>query len=119
METFNALQRKTAFAYNGKDLPECITQADVSRIFLTYDDRGNIRELKDARDGVTRYGYDRLNRVAECIDANGNQAKYTYHKAGKLQAVTNADGCVRTHEYNESNKVAKVTDFDGSIIQRA
>ena len=90
METLDALQRRTAFTYNWKGLPECITQADGNRISLTYDERGNIRELKNARGSVTWHGYDKLNRVTVSIDPNGNQTKYTYDRAGNLQTVINA-----------------------------
>lgn len=91
--------------------------ADKNTTRITYDERGNIRNIRDAGGTEISYQYDLLNRVVRTTDGNGNNTLFEYDEADRIRKVTNPLGDSRSYRYNESGRVTQMTDYDGFSVR--
>lgn len=104
------------FEYNTDSQPVIWTKADGSKVYISYDDYGNMTEISNSMGGCTRYEYDDMHRVIRSYDAYNNMTEYEYNYADIITKVKNADGSIRTYEYDECGNLSRLVDFNGGII---
>ena len=80
---------------------------------FVYDERGNLKQVTDARNNITKYDYDSRNRVISILDANLGETKYSYDKAGNLVSVTDELGRTTRHLYDSRNRRTDTFDPEG------
>lgn len=69
-----------------------VTDAMSNRIFMTYDNKGNLTSLQDKKGGITTYTYDAEGiLLTQKTDAMGNVTEYEYYSKGEATSVQGID----------------------------
>ena len=107
----DALGRRTAYSYdlNGNVV---LTVDPIFREFTkTYDANGNLLTASDAKNNLTRFGYDASNQKTNMVDRTGtNVWQYTYTSRGKPERAINPLGFTTTNFYDSANRLERVSD---------
>lgn len=84
---------------------------------MTYDENGNIRTIRDARDlAAHTYTYDVRNRVETYTDPLGKSESYHYDGMGNITSMTDRMGQTTAYTYDALDRLETVTYADGSIV---
>ena len=78
----------------------------------TYDDRGNVTQIKQNGSIIATYEYNDQNQMIS-ETRSGTAYRYTYDSAGNIKGVTNAD---KTYGYSNSYWKDLLTSFNGTDI---
>lgn len=84
-----------------------------------YDAAGNLTQVKDAINGLTRYTYapGRERKLLETVtDAKGQTTTFGYDAQGRLVAVQNALGQTKTSIYDAKGNLVQTTNARGQVI---
>ena len=85
----------------------------------TYDNKGNITQVKDAKGNITTYTYDIYGNVLSVTDPLNHTITSTYNSLGEVLSTTDANGNTSTFEYDEfGRKVLQITPVDGSTYKQ-
>lgn len=136
---------KTTFSYNDSDhpfYPTSSTDAQGHSLAYTYDDAGDLTQVKDTTDdgtgATTNYSYNANGTLASVTDANGNKTTYGYDSLGNLiqvtppvplgsstltpdalsrvTSLTDGKGQKTNFTYDTLDRITKVTYADGSSV---
>ncbi len=114
--TFDALNRETDKNY---PTPVPATDDDIQNIVTTYDENGNVTQVRETYTGptgvrITAKSYDAFDRMADVTDAFGKIVKYQYDANGNRTFLTDPDGKVTRYTYDELNRVSTVSNGGGT-----
>jgi RHS repeat-associated protein len=115
----DAENRTTRYEYN--DATNMLVRTIDARegvVELTRDTfGGNIIEVKDPNQHITRFSYDDLNRRISETDALNRTWRYEYVGRDRLWRTTDPAGAVTRVEYDSANQVSHVFYPDGRSVQ--
>ncbi|KKQ34728.1 MAG: hypothetical protein US52_C0049G0006, partial [candidate division WS6 bacterium GW2011_GWA2_37_6] len=74
----------------------------------TYDANGNLVEIKNPNDNITKFEYDALNRQIKEVDALGNSWTYQYDPAGNRTLRVDANGKRTNYSYYPDDELKEV-----------
>ena len=81
----------------------------------SYDDVGNITEVKKNGTTVEEYSYDSLNQLVSAT-YGGHTYTYTYDNAGNILSVKKDGNIVKSYSYDDSEWKDLLTSFNGQTI---
>src|SRR5262249_27044176 len=92
---------------------ETVTDRLGNATFYSYDARGNVLEMRDAEDRITRYSYDghdaKLTETHVLNAITSFTTTYTYDPEGNGVRATRPTGVVTTMTHNERGQVLTLT----------
>ena len=101
--TYDKLNRQKEIYFNKLDDRDQYIKAAT----YTYDETGNIIEVKDAYNHVVRRSYDAFNQLISETNANGYTTKYAYDKVGNIAKVQDPKERVADYLYDGNNNQIK------------
>jgi RHS repeat-associated protein len=82
---------------------------------FTYDSRGNITEIRDAKGDTTKFTYNQFGQVVSNIDAAGQTSRFEYDSAGNLARTVDEMGAAITMTYDSISRLTDVRDPIGNV----
>ncbi|MEJ3749675.1 polymorphic toxin-type HINT domain-containing protein [Actinomycetes bacterium KLBMP 9797] len=112
---YDKLGRQTAVMAPSYTPPGGVAVTPTTRV--RYDGLGNVVEVTDPRNAVTRYTYDQLNRVTvrdEPATTNDERAvwRYTYTRTGEVLSVTDPTGARVESTYDDLDRRVTMTEVE-------
>ena len=86
------------------------TDINGNQTHFKYDSRGNLIELKDASNHITRFEYDSMNRQIKVINATGGISRSVYDLAGRVDQIIDRNGNTTSFEYDKLGRQKKITN---------
>jgi RHS repeat-associated protein len=84
---------------------------------MTYDQNGNLRTVRDARDMASHeYTYDAINRTKTYIDPLGKVETYNYDANGNVESRIDRKNQTTSFTYDALNRLKTITFADSSTI---
>jgi RHS repeat-associated protein len=84
--------------------------SDDAWTYLSYDNAGNLTQVKDPKSNTTTTSYDERNRPASVKDALNYVTSFRYDAAGRKASVTRPNGQVITYDtYDAMNRLTQQT----------
>ncbi len=83
----------------------------------SYDEVGNLRQVKSASFQITTYTYDNLNRLTQAIYRDVTHESFSYDSNGNMVSKTNRNGVRTSYTYDSLNRIANITYY-GSIVTK-
>lgn len=96
--------------YNYSDLDQ-LTQIQTvfGTVEFSYDAKGNLNVVKDARLNETTFTYDpTTGDLLQVIDPEGGVSRYTYDAFGRLDSITDPNGEITIFDYDELGRLVYV-----------
>ncbi|MGB1252415.1 MAG: RHS repeat-associated core domain-containing protein, partial [Candidatus Promineifilaceae bacterium] len=90
-------------------------EADVVYDY-SYDENGNLTQIKDPRNSLTQFDYDVLNRVEKETNPLTDAWVYTYDAVGNLATRTDANNHVTTYSYYPDDQLQTIAYDDGDTV---
>lgn len=89
-----------------------VKQEDIAgrTIEYKYDLAGNVIEIKNYDDTITKYEYDKLDRLTKVTDAEGNTTEFTYDTKGNVITKKEDDQRIWQYEYDRIGNILKETN---------
>ena len=114
------------YTYADNEKVASVTRNGKYRLEFDYDERGNLKELREFRcgillpDAVTSYTYDDKGRVETVVQDGILVAKYHYDSMGWVQSQTDGVGNVTEYSYdgNYNLVVMETRTQDGVVLYR-
>lgn len=76
---------------------------------LSYDSRGNLKELTDGELSTKRYAYDALNRILSIEKNDGSVFGFEYNNRDKVLKVSNENNiAIRRYVYDQKDRIIQV-----------
>ena len=116
IETQNALNQKNTYEYDVCDRIISEIRADNQRKTYKYDSRGNVIEIKDYDDAVTKQVFNENNLLTEIIDAAGNKTQYEYDAMWNVCKVILPNKAEINYEYDVNNRLHNIIDPENNLI---
>jgi len=115
--TYDALDRRTSFDYDGAG--RLIKTTFHDRTFTTheYDDFGNCIATTDELGRTTRYVYDDRNRLIQTIYADGNSTRSRYDGTGQVVSTFDEHGTETRFTYDKAGRLLTTTAAVGLTEQ--
>jgi RHS repeat-associated protein len=82
----------------------------------TFDLRGNLLSIRDAKNHVTRRSYDPYDRLASVLSPLNKLTLFRYDAAGNRIGRTDANGNSTTYLYDRLNRVFKIIYWTGQFV---
>lgn len=115
IETQNALNQKNNYEYDVCDRIVSEVRADNQRKSYKYDLRGNLIEIKDYDDSVTKYIFNENNLPTAVIDAAGNTTNYEYDSMWNVCKVILPNKAIFSYEYDSNNRLCRIIDPENNL----
>jgi len=120
----NPLNYTTTINYDAKGNPVQIVDANATTTEMTYDSRGLLTSLKQAKgiadlENTTTFEYDATtSNLVKTIDSLTNETVLTYDSAGNLKTILDAEGKTTTTNYDsQNNNLTSVEDHLGNLTE--
>lgn len=106
-------QYKTVFAYDDGD--NLLTQRDPlgHPTSYTHDAVGNVKEVTDAKNRVTRYDYDAADRLISVTAPGGDETAYSYDAVGNLRTRRDGNQHETVYDYDDADRLRSLTSPAG------
>lgn len=105
------------FDFNEKDQLILYEDRNGNRTVYSYDEKGNLAEIKDALGNKTKYVYNNQNQMIKKISPRGGYILKSYDDRGNLTERTDSCGNTFRIVYNHRNQPMKITQPDGSQVK--
>ncbi len=109
--------RRTVTLHDKRVLPISMTSTDGGIIGYRYDEVGQLIELKDAKNQITKWKYNGAGQMTEKTYPDNSKEKYTYRNSdvydygmGKLANYTNRRNQITTFSYEDDGKVRDISN---------
>ncbi len=83
--------------------------------YYSYDEIGNLGQVKNANSQSTFYSYDNMNRLTSAISPDGLTESYSYDNGGNLIKKIDRKNFATLYSYDSLNRVTSVT-YSGSTV---
>lgn len=104
--------REHTLTYDLNNRPLTLQYGDNKQVAFRYNKRGELVELKDWT-GVTTFTHDKIGRLTKVKDPKDLVTAYAYNKAGNVARITYPDGSVVQYGYDGNGRMNQVTDGEG------
>jgi len=112
----DAQGRRIQAEYDPRGLPVAFRFPNGLELRQVYDVLGRPVELRTAQGRVMfKRTYDKRGRLIALTDAKGNSWRYEYDKAGNLVALTDRKGRTYRFEYDEAYRPIRIYDPEGRV----
>ncbi|MDO6477295.1 Ig-like domain-containing protein [Alteromonas sp. 1_MG-2023] len=112
VETIDALNGKTRYAYSGRGHPIVIQDANSNSIFATYNALGQKVKVEDPNQGTSTYVYNGFGELEQEVTANSETIRYEYDKLGRLieKTARTGSGVKSTFKYTFDSELTGYAD---------
>ena len=107
----------TDYAYDNSDRVVRRTFPDGKESLITFDDRGNVTEIRDVLGHIVRYGYDLKGRQTHTFFPDGTVASAEYDLIGRKKVAKDRGGRIVEYDWDTLDRLVKVTlrDAQGKL----
>ena len=82
-----------------------------------YDLRGQLARVTDKREGITKFNYDRYGNIIAQTDPMGNQTQFNYDLVGRVVKAVDPKGGATAFEYTADDYIASTKDPLGYVVR--
>jgi len=111
---YDGLDREIRTIRKEGDVADLIDSSDAVTRY-SYDANGNRLTLTEPNTNVTSYVYDALNRLVSQTNAAGDLTAYTYDRVGNVTTTTDPNGNIITNTYDALDRVTRIDDRIGLV----
>ena len=112
--TYDKLNRQKDIYFNKLDDRDQYIKAAT----YSYDETGNITEIKDVYGNTVKRSYDAFNQLISETNANGYTTKYAYDKVGNIAKVQDPKERVVDYSYDgNNNQIKKIINKKEAVYE--